>query len=313
MLMGLDFYKRAVELQKKYANSSRQVTNALQTNGVLIDEKWAKFLCENDFLVGISIDGPKEFHDHFRRDYSGKGSFDRVISAIEKCREFGVEFNLLTLINRKNADHADELFDFLIGLGTKFLQFIACVETEPATGEIADFAVTPEQYGNFLCRIFDRWSEYGPNKLSIRDFDSILSYCITGKATICTFNRQCSDYIVVEHNGDTFPCDFFVEPKWLLGNILETPIEQLAASSKKRAFGRMKKNLCDKCLTCRHLAVCRGGCMKDRAPFDSVKFASQSYLCQAYCRFFDYAMPKFMQIAATINTASATSKGPFTP
>ena len=148
----------------------------------------------------------------------------------------------------------------------RYLQFIPCVEVDPQTGQIAEFSVSPKQYGDFLCRIFDRWMEFGPQKLSIRDFDSILSYCISGHPTICTFDRQCSQYIVVEHSGDVFPCDFFVEPKWRLGNILETPIEQLAACAQKKAFARKKQNLSNKCLVCRHLAVCRGGCMKDRVP-----------------------------------------------
>ncbi len=303
-LMGLDFYKKVVELQKKYGVDGQEVGNSLQTNAILLDEKWCRFLQENKVLVGISIDGPKEFHDYYRIDYSGAGTFDRVVRAIENCKKYKVEFNTLTLLNARNAGHPDEVFDFLLGLGVRFLQFIPCVEVDPVTGEIADFSVTPEQLGEFWCRIFDRWYEYGPQKLSIRDFDSILSYCVMGRHTICTFDKQCSQYIVVEHNGDAFCCDFFVEPKWRLGNIFETPIEQLAASSKKLEFARKKQNLCNKCLVCRHLAICRGGCMKDRAPFDKENYGRESYFCEAYKRFFDYAMPRFMQIAADINADS---------
>ena len=303
-LMGLDFYKKVVELQKKYGVDGQEVGNSLQTNAILLDEKWCRFLRENKVLVGVSIDGPKEFHDYYRLDYSGAGTFDRVVRAIENCKKYKVEFNTLTLLNAGNAGHPDEVFDFLLGLGVRFLQFIPCVEVDPATGEIADFSVTPEQLGEFWCRIFDRWCEYGPQKLSIRDFDSILSYCVMGKHTICTFDKQCSQYIVIEHNGDAFCCDFFVEPKWRLGNIFETPIEELAASSKKRDFARKKQNLCNKCLVCRHLAICRGGCMKDRAPFDKENYGRESYFCEAYKRFFDYSMPRFMQIAATINADS---------
>ena len=307
-LMGLDFYKKVVELQKKYGVDGQEVGNSLQTNAILLDEKWCRFLRENKVLVGVSIDGPKEFHDYYRLDYSGAGTFDRVVRAIENCKKYKVEFNTLTLLNAGNAGHPDEVFDFLLGLGVRFLQFIPCVEVDPATGEIADFSVTPEQLGEFWCRIFDRWCEYGPQKLSIRDFDSILSYCVMGKHTICTFDKQCSQYIVVEHNGDAFCCDFFVEPKWRLGNIFETPIEELAASSKKREFARKKQNLCNKCLVCRHLAICRGGCMKDRAPFDKENYGRESYFCEAYKRFFDYAMPRFMQIAATINADSLADR-----
>ncbi|MHC4648200.1 MAG: SPASM domain-containing protein, partial [Planctomycetota bacterium] len=152
--------------------------------------------------------------------------FDKVMRAIDNCKRHNVEFNILVLVNNRNAEHPDELFDFLVGLGTRYLQFIPCVEVDPSSGRAADFSVKPEQYGRFQCRIFDRWREYGPQKLSIRDFDSILSYCVAGRNTICTFDRQCSQYVVVEHNGDCFPCDFFVAPKWRLGSILETPIEK---------------------------------------------------------------------------------------
>jgi len=314
-LMGLDFYKRAVELQKKYGGPGQQVSNSLQTNAILLDDQWCRFLHDNKFLVGISIDGPRDLHDYYRKDFSGAGTFDRVIKAIEKCREYKVEFNILTLLNNKNVERPDELFDFFIGqginaLGIKYLQFIPCVELDPVTGGIADFSITPQQYGEFMCRIFDRWYDYGPQNLSIRDFDSILSYCITGQHTICTFSKQCSQYIVIEHTGDCFPCDFFVEPKWRLGNIFETPMEKIAAGAKKREFARAKQNLCNKCLLCRHLAVCRAGCMKDRIPFDKESFGRESYFCESYKRFFDYAMPKFLQIAAAINAGSPVKREP---
>ena len=308
-LMRLDFYKKAVELQKRYGASGQEVSNALQTNAILLDEKWCRFLHDYKFLVGISIDGPRQFHDYYRRDHSGSGTFDKVMKAIQTCKEYKVEFNTLTLLNKKNTDYPDELFDFFIGNGIRYLQFIPCVELDRITGRIADFSVTPQQYGEFLCRIFDRWYEHGPKDLSIRDFDSILSYCAIGKHTICTFGKQCSDYIVIEHTGDCFPCDFFVEPKWRLGNIFETSIEKLAAGSRKRAFARAKQNLCNKCLVCRHLAVCRGGCMKDKVSFDSHR-SRESYFCESYKRFFDYTMPRFMEIAATISADTAAKTQP---
>jgi len=300
-LMGLDFYRKAVELQKKYGFAGQEVGNSLQTNAILLDEKWCRFLHQSRFLVGVSIDGPKEMHDYYRLDHSGAGTFERVMRAIENCREQKVEFNTLTLLNDVNVKHPDEVFDFLVGLGVKFLQFIPCVELDAATGRVTDFSITPQQYAEFQCRLFDRWVEYGPGNLSIRDFDSILSYYVAGRQTICTFDKQCSQYIVIEHAGDAYPCDFFVEPKWRLGSILQTPIEKLAAGALKRKFARNKKNLCSKCLVCRHLAICRGGCMKDRTPFDKDDFGRESYYCEAYKRFFDYAGPKFMQIAADIN------------
>ena len=314
-LMGLDFYKKTVELQKKYGSPGQEVGNSLQTNAILLNDEWCRFLHENKFLVGVSIDGPKEFHDYYRLDHSGSGTFDLmflafVMRAIDKCKEHKVEFNTLTLLNAKNIEHPDEVFDFLVALGTKYIQFIPCVELDAGTNKITDFSITPLQYGKFLCGLFDRWYKHGPQKLSIRDFDSFLSYFVTGRHSICTFDKQCSQYIVIEHDGNAFCCDFFVEPRWQLGNIFDTPIEKLAASSIKRTFARAKKNICNKCLVCRHLAVCRGGCMKDRAPFDKDNFGKESYFCEGYKLFFDYALPKFTQIAADINAANAANNRP---
>jgi len=309
-LMGLDFYKKVVELQKKYGTDGQVVTNALQTNGILLDDNWCKFLSDANFLVGISIDGPKEYHDHYRLDFKGNGTFDKVMAAIDKCRQYNVEFNTLTLLNDINVEHPDELFDFFIENKIMYLQFIPCVEVDTQTNQVKDYSITAEQYGNFLCRLFDRWYEYGPEKLSVRLFDSVLQYCLTGCHTICTFSVRCTDYIVIEHTGDAFCCDFFVTPKWRLGNITETPIEKLATSAAKRAFGRLKQNLANKCLLCRHLAVCRGGCMKDRAPFDKNNFGTESYFCEAYRKFFDYTMPRFLNLIAEFK---ATQSGPPQP
>ncbi len=299
-LMGLEFYEKVINLQKKYGRSNQQITNSLQTNGILLNDKWCKFLHENRFLLGISIDGPRELHDFYRLDYSGAGTFDKVVAGIEKCREYKVEFNTLTLLNSKNIEHPDKIFNFLIGLGVKFMQFIPCVEIDPDTKKITEFSITPEQYGNFLCKIFDFWRDYGPDNLSIRDFDSILSYCVSGRHTICTYDNRCSQYIVIEHSGDVFCCDFFVEPKWRLGNILETSIGKLATSQIKSKFAHAKQNLSNKCLICKYMSVCRGGCMRNRISSNSDEFNKETYFCESYKRFFDYTMPQFMYVAAQI-------------
>ena len=303
-LMGVDFFRRAVELQKKYGSNGQEVSNTLQTNGVLLDDNWCRFLHENKFLLGISIDGPKEFHDKYRVDHSGSGTFDKVMRGIKNCQKHKVEFSALVLLNNKNVEHPDTLFNFLIENELTYLQFIPCVETGPATGSIADFSITPKQYGDFLCRLFDLWYEYGLEKLNIREFDSLVTYFVLGKHTICAYSKQCAGFVVIEHSGDAFCCEFFVEPEWRLGNILETPLEKLAAGSKKRTFARDKENLCNKCLVCRYLDVCRGGCMKDRARLNA-EDSVENYFCESYKQFFDYTIPRFMQIAAAIEDGSA--------
>ena len=298
-VMGLDFYKKVVSLQKQHSPSGRSVSNALQTNAVLLDEKWCSFLSEYNFLVGISLDGPKKIHDYYRLDHAGNGTFDRVVAAIEKCRAHSVQFNVLVLLNNKNVICPDELFDFFTELKIKYLQFVPCVEKDPKTGNIADYSITPGQFGDFLCRVFDRWRQYGPRKLSVRIFDSILSFYIQGRHTNCTFSPKCDDYIVIEHNGDAFACDFFVQPDCKLGSILQTPIEELAHGTEKMSFARRKQSLCNACLVCRYLDICRGGCLKDRAALTD-SYDCQSYFCPAYKKFFDYSLPAFVQIAAGI-------------
>ncbi len=296
-LMGLDFYKRLVELQARYAAPGQAVTNALQTNGILLDDAWGRFLAEHKFLTGISLDGPKAYHDRYRRDRAGNGTFDRVMAGIEACRRNKADYNILVLLNNHNVEHPDELFDFFTGLGIQFLQFVPCVEQavdDPT--KAAPFSITPESYGRFMSRIFDRWLDYGVQKLSVRLFDSMLSYLLGGPQTECTFGRRCTDYIVIEHNGDAFCCDFYVAGDTRLGNIMETPIEQLAGGEIKRNFNRKKTEIDNKCLVCRYLDICRGGCPKDRAMLTGTHKVP-SYFCEGYKLFFDHALPRLRAIA----------------
>jgi len=299
-LMGLDFYKRLVELQKQYGKSGQSVSNALQTNGILLDEAWCRFLTEHKFLVGVSLDGPKEFHDVYRKDRAGNGTFDRVMAGIDNCRRCKTEFNVLVLLNNVNVEHPDVLYDFFVGQKIGFLQFVPCVEQavdDPHAA--APYSITPQQFGRFMCRIFDRWLAEGVRSRSIRLFDSVLSFLLNGVHTECTFARRCNDYIVIEHNGDAFCCDFYVTGQTRLGNIMDTPIEQLAASSVKHDFARKKTEIDNRCLVCRYLDICRGGCPKDRAMLTGTH-KTPSYFCEGYKMFFDYALPQLRGIAQKV-------------
>ena len=299
-LMGLDFYTRLVALQKQYGKPGQSVSNALQTNGILLDEAWCRFLAEFRFLLGISVDGPKELHDVYRIDRAGNGTFDRVMQGIENCRKYKVEFNILVLLSNVNVEHPDVLYDFFAAQNFRFLQFVPCVEADPGTpGAAAAYSITPQQYGRFMCRIFDRWVAEGVKNRSIRLFDSLLSVLLGRPPTECTFARQCSDYIVIEHNGDAFCCDFYVTGQTRLGNMIDTPIEELAAGEVKRQFARKKTEIDNKCLVCRHLDICRGGCPKDRAMLTGTHKAP-SYFCEGYKIFFDYALPQLRGIAQKV-------------
>ncbi len=296
-LMGLDFYKRAVEFQKKYAADGTVISNAFQTNATLLDESWCKFFHEYNFLLGISLDGPKEFHNHYRRDFSQGHTFDKVINAIKLCREYKTQFNIIVLLNDKNVKHPDKLFDFFIENKFQYLQFIPCVERDAQTGKIADFAVSGQDFGNFMCRIFERWKQYGVTKVSIRLFDSIMNYYMQNNHTDCTFKRSCDDYIVIEHNGDAYCCDFFVDEDTRLGNIMQTAIKDLFNSPVKKNFAKRKKELCNKCFVCHYSDICRGGCLKDRIVLDR-NFSNPSYLCEGYKIIFEKIAPQLASIAA---------------
>ena len=312
-LMGLDFYRRHIELQNKYSSPNQAITNSLQTNAILIDDSWAAFLAQNNFLIGISIDGPAKFHDHFRVDHAGQPTHAKVMQAIECCKQHKVDFNTLTLLNNINAEHPEELFSFLSSLGTEYLQFIPCVEIsdnfntnyQPTIeSPVTSFSVQPEQYGRFLCKIFDLWKMSDPAKLHIRTFDSIMMSHIHGTHAECTFMPKCADYVVVEHNGDVFCCDFFVDDDTYLGNIHETHINDLANSPQKREFNRKKRSrLANKCKLCRHFDSCRGGCPKDRIASGALN--QPSYLCQGYQLFFDHALAELREIASRIAIANS--------
>jgi len=311
-LMGLDFYRRVVEWQKRYGADGQVVTNALQTNGTLLDDDWGRFLAEYKFLVGISLDGPQEIHDHYRRDGAGRGTWQRVMDGIDVCRRHGVEYNILVLLNDHNVEQPDVLWDFFMDQGIRFLQFIQCVELDPQTRRPMPFSITAEQYGRFLCRIFDRWMAQGPRTVSIRIFDSILSQLLGTGPTECTFGTRCNDYIVIEHTGEAFCCDFFVDNPWRLGNILETPMKVLAGSELKRRFARRKRDIPHKCLVCRYLDLCRGGCPKDRLAMpgaDSPDAKVESYFCRAYKMLFDHALPTFRALADELRAEQAPAGG----
>ncbi len=299
-LMGLDFYKRLVALQKQYGTSGQAVSNALQTNGILLDEVWCRFLTEYKFLVGVSLDGPKEFHDVYRKDRADNGTFDRVMAGIDNCRKYKTDFNILVLLNNVNVEQPDALYDFFVGQKIGFLQFVPCVEQaadDPRAA--APYSITPPQFGRFMCRIFDRWLAEGVRSRSIRLFDSMLNFLLSGVHTECTFARRCNDYIVIEHNGDVFCCDFYVTGQTRLGNIMESPIEQLADSPVKRDFARKKTEIDNKCLVCRYLDICRGGCPKDRAMLTGTH-KTPSYFCEGYKIFFDYALPQLRGLAQKV-------------
>jgi len=291
-LAGLEFYEKVIEYERLFGLPGQRIENSLQTNGILIDERWARFLAQNGFLVGVSLDGPKEFHDYYRKGPSGEPSYERVMRGIRWLREFNVDFNILVLLNDRNVKHPHELYRFLVDNGFHYLQFIPCVERNPRTGKPAEYSITPEEYGRFLCAIFDVWIRDFP-RVYVRTFDELLLAYVRGEEpSLCLFRRECGSYLVVEYNGDVYPCDFYVEPKWLLGNIMEQSLDEILASERFLEFKRRKVGLARKCKGCPWLWLCHGGCPRHWEMFG----LDHNYFCRSYKMFFEYSHQRFLKL-----------------
>jgi len=294
MLMGLDFYKRALEIQARHRKPDQAITNTLQTNGILIDREWARFLAENGILVGISIDGPKELHDIHRFNRAGRSVFDRVMESCRILDEFEAEYNILAVVSNETVGHPEEIYSFMRESGFHYLQFIECIEV--VEGEIAPFSLEPESFGDFLCRLFDAWFEDGYPYVSIRLFDNLLQYYVGMTPECCMYKDDCGSYFVIEYNGDVYPCDFFVFPEWKLGNILENTLEELIEHPKHEEFARLRSIPHERCEECRWLDFCQRGCIKSRG-FPHGDYGGLNYLCEAYRRFFEYTEERYNFLA----------------
>jgi len=296
LLAGIDFFKMVTQLQNKYSRQGQSFTNTIQTNGVLINKRWANFFKENNFLVGISLDGPAELHNHYRLFPSGEGSYKEVIKGIRLLQNLQVNFNILTVVNKANVGQAERIYDFFLSQRFHYLQFIPCVEVDPKTRNIASFAITPQEYADFLCRLFNRWFNGGSPEVSITLFENILMAYLGLAPEICIFRNQCQGYLVIEYNGDVYPCDFFVERNWRLGNLLEIPLRKIARSKKRYQFAEKKELVSQKCQNCRWNFICRNGCPRRRY-IQRENFYDVDYFCEAYQKFFIYSEARFKLLA----------------
>jgi uncharacterized protein len=290
-LMGAQFFRTAFELQRSLAPPGAIVTNGLQTNGTLLSGEFARLLADNRVLVGISLDGPAELHNRYRRTAGGGPTHHQVMQGIEHLQKAEVEFNVLTLVSAANVDQPREVYRYLKSLGIKHHQYIPCVE--PLNSGLTEFSITGEQWGRFLTGIFEEWHESDVRTVSIRDFDSMINFLVTGRYTSCTMSGTCRQYLVVEHNGDLYPCDFFVTPELRLGNIHTHSPEDAWRSPVMRRFGAGKARWAQKCRECPYLALCSGDCQKLR-----LGGADPSALCQGWLAFYDHALPRLKQISA---------------
>lgn len=300
LLMGLDFYRKAIQLQKKYA-SGKRIRNALQTNATLVTAEWADFFRENGFLIGVSLDGPKDVHDCYRAGKGGGSTFERVVKGIAELYKAGVDYNIMTTVNRKSEGRGLEIYQFLKGAGTRFIQFMPVLEhvkdgrivsPDEEGSQIAPWSVSAEGFGRFLCDIFDYWVRHDVGSVFINQFDSTLAMWCGEQPGTCTFAQTCGGNSVIEHNGDLYPCDHFVYEDYRIGNVLETDLRTLMASEKQIRFGIDKRNgLPKKCVTCRWYFACHGECPKHRFNRTDSGEPGLNALCDGYSMFFSHVAP----------------------
>ncbi len=295
-LMGLDFYRRAFAVARDRARPGRRVGHSFQTNGVLIDEDWCRFFHDHGVLVGLSLDGPRALHDAYRHDKAGRSVFDRVDRAARLMQAHGVEFNILCTVNAVNSRRPLEVYRYFRDeLGARYVQFIPIVERANESGDqsgdrVTERTVDPDQYGRFLIEIFDEWVRRDVGRMFVPFFDAVLASYLFGVSSLCVLRPACGEALALEHNGDLYSCDHFVEPAYRLGNILETPMAELAASERQRAFGRAKsETLPDLCRGCAYLFTCHGECPKNRILKTPSGQQGLNWLCAGLKAFFSHA------------------------
>jgi uncharacterized protein len=289
-ISGLAFFNKALELQRKYCKPGMVIHNTIQTNGILLDHKWCDFFRKNNFLIGISIDGPRELHDAFRTDKSGKGTFDRVMHGLTLLKEHGVEYNILCTVNSTNGDQPLEVYRFFRDeIGARFIQFIPVVARDEKNGEVTSWSVRPAQYGRFLADVFDEWVRHDVANVYVQHFDTALANWYGEPHGICVFSPTCGQAMVIEHNGDIYSCDHFVDRDHLLGNIMTSPVWELVNSPRQRKFGRDKQDdLPGFCRKCHFLFACHGECPKNRFTMTPDNEPGLNYLCEGYKLFFEH-------------------------
>ncbi|MCX7806331.1 MAG: SPASM domain-containing protein [Planctomycetota bacterium] len=295
-LCGLEFFERAVDTAGRLAMPGQRVAHSIQTNGTLIDDRFAAFLAREGFLVGLSLDGPPEIHNAWRRAQGGRPSHSRTIEGYKRMRGAGAMVNALVVVTPGNVSCPDRILDYLFSLDIRHVQFIPLAERDERTGRLIEATVDAEAFGEFLCRAFDRWASGPRPDFYCRLFDEMLIYVATGAKVSCMFREACGSYVVVEHNGDIYPCDFFVCPEWKLGNILRDPLEKIVGTEKFRAFRRRKAELPARCSGCEFLDWCHGACPKYRG-MDPAR-PDMEYFCPSYRRFFAYARARLENMAA---------------
>ncbi len=305
LMRSIDFYKKALALQKKYAHG-KQIDNVIQTNGTLLTDEWCEFFAQNHWLVGISIDGPQKYHDHYRVTPAGKPSWEKVMQGIQLLKKHRVEWNAMAVVNAYNAEHPLEFYHFFRDNGCQYLQFTPIVErlTEHKDGRtlasladekefpLTDASVTPEQWGNFLCTIFDDWVRHDVGKTFVEIFDCTLANWMGVLPGICAYSKECGHAGIMEHNGDVYSCDHFVFPEYKLGNIKDQSLIDMLYGEQQQEFSRLKHtSLPRQCKECDMEFACHGECLKNRFEKDKFGEPGLNYLCKGYYQYYSHVAP----------------------
>ncbi len=310
-MLGVDYFRNVVALQKKYTPVNIKVINAFQTNGTLLDDEWGTFFHENEFLVGISVDGPKKIHDRYRIDRAGRPTFDAVMRGLEVLQRHQVEHNALTTVQRANGGKGKEVYRFLKGLGFEFIQFIPIAERSAGENlasppqvdmdpgnSVTAWSVAPRAYGKFLCDVFDIWFKADIGKNFVQFFDVQLGLWMGRQSSLCIFSETCGNGLAIEHDGSLYSCDHYVYPEYRLGNIIETPLRNMLWTSRQQEFGQDKQTLLTaQCQACQYRFACNGGCPKQRFATSRIDEAGHNYFCESYTMFFRHASKRLQEMS----------------
>jgi uncharacterized protein len=299
LLLPISFYEKALALQRKYAHG-RQIDNCIQTNGTLLTDEWCQFLHDNRFLVGISIDGPQPLHDAYRKNRAGHPSFDDVMRGIRLLQKHRVEWNAMATVNHVNADHPQEFYRFFRDMGCEFLQFTPVVERDEK-GEVFPYSVTPEQWGRFVCAVYDEWVQRDVGKVFVQLFDATLANWVGVAPGVCSLSPLCGHAAVMETDGSVYSCDHFVFPEYRLGNIHQQSLTEMLYGEQQQRFGSQKRDaLPRQCRECQWLFACHGECLRNRFVNDRYGEPGLNYLCEGYRRFFSHVAADMEIMAAEI-------------
>lgn len=314
LMAGIEYYKKAIEFQRKYA-SGKAIINSLQTNGLLMNSDWARFFHNNKFLIGLSVDGPRDIHDAYRVNKAGRPSFDKVMAAVSLMKQYGVEYNTLSVVTNLSEGRGAEVYRFLKSIGSRFMQFLPVVEhiipgddnrrpviAKPGTegSGMAPWSVSAPGYGRFMTDIFDEWVVRDVGEYFVQAFDMTLAQWVGAKPGLCIYSETCGDALVVEHNGDVYSCDHFVYPEYKLGNILETDLSLLYQSPRQFEFGVNKRNTLPRyCMRCKYYFACRGECPKHRFMKTETGEPGLNALCEGFKHYYQHVEP-YMEYMAML-------------